>query len=153
LTHHAKPPGDRPVLVSACLLGLKTRWDGEGRLVAGLAQQARGRLVVPVCPEQLGGLPTPRPPCEIEAGDGRDVLCGKARVIAQDGRDVTDNFLRGARQALRLAELVGASRAILKDGSPACGVGRIKRAGSDVPGIGVTAALLEQKGIELEGIG
>jgi len=141
-----------PVLVSACLLGLRTRWDGMGRASEKVLSMARRRCVIPVCPEQLGGLPTPRVPAEIKAGDGRDVLAGRARVIARDGRNVTESYLRGAQQALGLAELVGASRAILKEGSPACGVTRIQRDGKDVEGIGVAAALLAQKGVVVEGV-
>ena len=141
-----------PVLVSACLLGLRTRWDGMGRASEKVLSMARRRYVIPVCPEQLGGLPTPRAPAEIKAGDGRDVLAGRARVIAHDGRNVTENYLRGAQQALRLAETVGATWAILKEGSPACGVTRIKRDGKDAQGTGVAAALFGEKGITIEGV-
>ena len=141
-----------PALVSACLLGMCTRWDGTHRRSPEVIESLRGRCAIPVCPEQLGGLPTPRVPAEIERGDGRDVLDGGAKVTDEDGRDVTDCYLRGAQESLRLAELFSARWAILKDGSPACGVSRIKRSGEDVPGMGVTAALLKREGIELEGI-
>jgi len=80
------------------------------------------------------------------------VLEGAARVVNAQGRDVTVNYLLGARQVLRLAETFGASRAILKEGSPACGVSRIKRAGRDLSGMGVAAALLHRKGVIVEGI-
>jgi len=143
---------DGPVLVSACLLGLATRWDGDSRPSPRALQMVRGRCVIPVCPEQLGGLPTPRRPAQIERGDGCDVLDGAARVVAQDGLDVTENHLRGARQALKLAELSGAREALLKEGSPACGVSRIKRDGRDAEGLGVTAALLHREGIRIDGI-
>ena len=112
----------------------------------------RGRCVIPICPEQLGGLSTPREPAEIESGDGRQVLEGASRVVARDGRDVTENHLRGARQALKLAELFGACEAVLKEGSPACGANRIKRNGRDSDGLGVTAAFLLRKGICIAGI-
>ena len=143
---------DGPVLVSACLLGLRTRWDGEARRSEAVVELTRGRRVIPICPEQLGGLPTPRAPAEISEGEGGDVLDGRARVIADGGADVTECHLRGARESLKLAELLSARRAILKEGSPACGASRIKRAGRDLPGMGVTAALLQSKGVRLEGI-
>ena len=140
-----------PVLVSACLLGLRTRWDGADRRSESVLEKVRGRWVIAVCPEQLGGLPTPRPPAEISQGDGQDVLDGQARVVSKDGRDVTENYLRGAHEVLKLADTFAARRAILKDGSPACGTCRIRRAGQNVPGLGVTAALLERQGIVPEG--
>jgi len=140
------------VLVSACLLGLHTRYDGTHCRRDEAAEKTRGCFVIPVCPEQLGGLPTPRSPATIESGDGRDVLRGASRVVNAGGEDVTDNYLRGARAVLEIARTCGARRAILKEKSPACGVACIKRDGADAPGMGVTAALLEQNGIELEGI-
>lgn len=138
---------------------MRTRYDGESRGRQEAVAALRGGRAVPVCPEQLGGLPTPRLPAEITPGggcagacDGRDVLAGRARVIAEDGTDVTENYLRGAREAVKLAELVGARRAILKEGSPACGTRRIKRGDQDVPGMGVAAALLAQQGVACDGI-
>lgn len=143
---------DSPVLVSACLLGLKTRWDGSNCRSEQALQAISGECAIPICPEQLGGLPTPRIPAEISRGDGYNVLDGQAMVIAKDGRDVTENYLRGAQQVLKLAEMFSAHRAILKEGSPSCGVCCIKRQGADVSGVGVTAALLERRGIAVEGI-
>lgn len=142
----------RPILVSACLLGLRTRYDGTDCCRPDLLERLAGSRIVPVCPEQLGGLPTPREPAEIDREDGRAVLRDDARVVRRDGTDVTENYLRGARQVLRIARLTGARRAILKEGSPACGVSRLKRAGDDLQGMGVAAALLEEKGYEVEGI-
>ncbi len=152
LSRNAKADPNAPVLVSACLLGLRTRWDGTDRRSADIIGMLRGCCVIPICPEQLGGLPTPRAPAEIERGDGGDVLQGSARVIAEDGRDVTGCYLRGAQESLGLAQMFSVRRAVLKDASPACGARRIKRLGRDVPGMGVTAALLKREGIEIEGI-
>ena len=129
-----------PCLVSSCLVGLCTRYDGASRPSAACLRLLTGRDWIPVCPEQLGGLSTPRPPAELRGGDGEDVLDGRARVISEDGRDVTDNFLRGARQTLRIARMRGARLALLKGNSPSCGCG--------VTGVlGVTAALLGREGI------
>jgi uncharacterized protein YbbK (DUF523 family) len=138
-----------PALVSACLIGLPTRYDGKVLGSVSLPEQFKGRILIPVCPEQLGGLPTPRPKQEFRDGSGFDVLAGKARVINEDGIDVTENFLRGARIACRIAELVGAKEAFLKDGSPSCGVTRVTVDGSEVTGLGVAAAALKQLGIAL----
>ena len=141
-----------PVLVSACLLGLCTRFDAShcrrDKVVAACAD----RVPVPVCAEQLGGLPTPRPPAEIERGDGGDVLAGSARIANNRDEDVTEHFLRGAQAVAHIVEVLGIRRAILKEGSPSCGVRRIKRAGRDLPGEGVTAALLRQRGVSLRGV-
>jgi len=107
---------------------------------------------VPVCPEQLGGLATPRPPAHLEGGDGDAVLDGRARVVTDAGVDVTDQYLRGAAEALRLARTCGAPRAILKERSPSCGCALVHCNGALRPGIGVTAALLRREGIDLESL-
>jgi len=143
------------ILVSACLLGRRVRFDGGAKrsddaLLA--AWREEGRLV-PFCPEVEGGLPVPRPPAEIEGGaGGAAVLDGEARVLTRDGRDVTDAFLAGARAALDAAVASGARVAILKEGSPSCGVLTVYDGafrGRKVAGEGVTTALLERHGIRV----
>jgi len=104
---------------------------------------------VPICPEQIGGLPTPRAPSEIIGGDGLDVLEGRSRIIDISGRDVTDFFLRGANEAMRLVELLEISTAIMKEKSPSCGVCHIKKNGSIARGSGVTSTLFAKKGIRV----
>lgn len=107
---------------------------------------------MPVCPEQLGGLGTPREPAEIVGGDGHDVIDGTARVMARDGTDVTERFVRGAGEALALARLVQAECIVLKEGSPSCGVHRIydgSFTGRAIAGCGVTAALLSREGFAI----
>jgi uncharacterized protein YbbK (DUF523 family) len=149
---------DEPILilVSACLLGVDCRFDGQGCPEEKLNDlAARGRLV-PICPEVSGGLPTPRLPAEVEDAhtglDGNAVLDGRTRVVRSDGADVTAQFLAGARAALALAQRLGIQQAILKSDSPSCGVGQIHEgrfAGMLVPGDGVTAALLKRAGIQV----
>jgi len=109
------------LLVSACLLGLNTRYDGGNNFRPDLAGLQDKALLVPVCPEQLGGLPTPRQPAEIICADGYDVLAGQAPVLTSSGEDCTAAFLRGARETRRLAEMVSATAALLKARSPSCG--------------------------------
>ena len=137
-------------LVSTCLLGICTRYDGGCCPVPRLIQLAARGLAVPVCPEVAGGLPIPRPPAEILGGDGQAVLDGQARVLTIDGYDVTEAFLAGARQTLEMAQRLGIRQAVLKDDSPSCGCRRIYDGTfSDhlVSGQGVTAALLQRNGI------
>lgn len=142
------------ILISACLVGEKVRHDGQHKLSDHnyLAQwQAENRLV-PFCPEVAGGLSTPRPPAEIQGGDGAAVLRGDATVETNQGRDVTAAFVSGAEQALALAKKHGVTMAILKAKSPSCGVGLIYNGafdGTKIPGSGVTAALLEANGIQV----
>jgi len=124
-------------LVSACLIGLKTRYDGQVIPSAACLAAVEGGICIPVCPEQLGGLPTPRTAADLVGGDGRDVLAGKARVVTRDGQDVTENFILGARQVLEIARQQEITKVILKTGSPSCGL---------APRIGVTAALLQDEG-------
>ena len=102
-------------LVSACLLGTPCRFDGEARPVLRVIALSAHHTLIPICPECLGGLPTPRTPAE-RRGD---------LVIACDGRDVTEAYQRGACEVVRLARLHHADGAILKSKSPACGVGLI----------------------------
>ncbi len=137
------------IIVSACLLGFNCRYDGESRPDEDLLSSALRKLFVPICPEQIGGLPTPRAPSEIIGGDGLDVLEGRSRIIDISGRDVTDCFLRGANEAMRLVELLEISTAIMKEKSPSCGVCHIKKSGSIARGQGVTSALFAKKGIRV----
>ncbi len=141
-------PGEA-VLVSACLLGVHCRYDGSTNPSEALQQLAQRYRLVPVCPEQLGGLSTPRPPAELHGGDGRAVLRGQASVRTVDGKDVTEAFLRGAREALRLGKLAGARLAVLKDRSPSCGACRVHCNGQLTEGMGVTAAMLAESGLEI----
>ncbi len=130
----------KPILVSACLLGTPCRYDGSGKADARLLKLGAKRQLIPVCPELLGGLPTPRPPAE-RVG---------ARIFDKSGADVTSAYLRGAQETLRLARLLGCKTAILKARSPSCGAGQIYDgtfSGTLVPGHGVTAALLTQNGV------
>ncbi len=136
------------VLVSACLLGVSCRYDGSHAWCPEVFDELWRSHFIPVCPEQLGGLGTPRPPAVLD-GDGADVLEGKARVLAGEGEDVTPAFLKGAEEALRLARLAKAKKAILKDRSPSCGCRHIHRREGLVSGVGVTAALLAKNGIEV----
>jgi uncharacterized protein YbbK (DUF523 family) len=135
--------------ISACLLGLACRYDGSSRPSRAAQLLAANGGWVPFCPEQLGGLPTPRPPAEIVGGDGSDVLAGRARVINARGNDVTAHFLRGACEAAALCTLLGLRAVVLKARSPSCGAGTIRRSGELVPGDGVTTAMLRSMGIEV----
>jgi len=139
------------VIVSACLLGLKTRYDGNDALSAEALKELNGAIPIPVCPEALGGLPTPRPRAEIEDGNGTDVLNGAASVVDENGRDCTAEFIRGALAVLEIACLTGAREAFLKEKSPSCGVALISKKGEQEKGSGVTTALLQEGGIEIKG--
>lgn len=130
------------VLVSACLLGTSCRYDGRDNKVVSVVEQGKKVHLIPVCPEQMGGLMTPRPPAEIREG----------RVYAKDGRDVTESFQKGAEEALKLAQLFGCRCAILKARSPSCGSGLIYDgtfSGRKTEGDGITAALLKKNGIRV----
>jgi uncharacterized protein YbbK (DUF523 family) len=142
-----------PILISACLLGHKVRYNGNDAATghALLAQwQAQGRVVA-VCPEIAGGLPTPRPAAEITAGSGgAKVFQGMAQVVIADGSDVTQAFVAGAQEALAVARTRGIRVAVLKEGSPLCGSaftydGSFSGGRTALPG--VTAALLLHNGL------
>jgi uncharacterized protein YbbK (DUF523 family) len=131
------------IIVSACLAGMHCRYDGREKSNDEVIRLVAEGKAIPVCPEQLGGLPTPRLPSEIVNG----------KVMRKDGMDVTAEFERGADDALTLAKLAGATSAILKAKSPSCGAGRIydgSFSGSVIPGDGVFANLCRQNGISLQ---
>jgi len=140
------------VIVSACLLGVECRYDGRSKPNSDLIARLAGEGIVPVCPEQWGGLPTPRSPAQIVGGSGEDVLDGKAKVINRDGVDVTANYVRGAEQVLKLAQKLGITEAYLKSKSPACGFGHIRKGEELVEGNGVCAALLARNGIAVTSV-
>lgn len=132
----------KPILVSACLLGAACKYSGGDNFCSKVAALVKDYQLMPVCPEQLGGLPTPRTPAERQ-GD---------RVITKDGRDVTDAYHRGAQETMKLAKLFGCDTAILKARSPSCGAQGIYDGtftGTVIPGSGVTAELLRDVGIRV----
>ena len=144
----------RKILVSACLLGELVRYNSEilPDCPSILKEWEQAGRVIPVCPEILGGLSVPRAPAEIQGGEGKDVLAGNARVMNINGQEVTQAFLSGAREALQLAEENGIAYALLKACSPSCGNKIIydgSFTGSLFEGQGVTAALIEQSGIQV----
>ncbi|WP_319780896.1 DUF523 domain-containing protein [Maridesulfovibrio sp.] len=130
-------------IVSGCLAGLCCRYDGGNNADERVMKLVAEGRAIPVCPEQLGGLATPRPPCEIVNG----------KILSNEGNDVTEKFTRGAEEALKLAKLVGSKKAILKARSPSCGIGRIYDgtfSGKLIDGDGFFAALLRKENFELE---
>ena len=138
------------ILISACLVGIDCRYDGGSRWEQELMAFVEQGKAVLVCPEQLGGMSTPRPPCEIVGGDGSDLLEGKVKVLNCHGEDKSDSFVKGAEETLKIANLYKAKGAILKAKSPSCGSGQIYDgtfARKLQVGDGVTAALLKKNGL------
>lgn len=130
------------IIVSACLLGVGCRYDGKSKPADGVIALSEKYELVPVCPEILGGLPTPRIPCEIRDG----------RVINRRGEDKTAEYIRGAKEVLRLARLLNCTTAVLKKKSPSCGSGEIydgSFSGKTAKGDGVCAGLLKANGIRI----
>jgi uncharacterized protein YbbK (DUF523 family) len=143
------------ILVSACLLGAKVRYHGGDAVCDDPVLHQwldEGRLLA-VCPEQEGGLATPRPPAEIAgAGGGQSVVSRMAFVRTRSGTDVTANFLAGAERTLALVKQHNIRLAVLKDGSPSCGSSVIhdgRFSGTRIAGSGVTTALLEAHGVRV----
>ena len=132
------------ILVSACLLGQCCRDDGESRPDPGVISLMKSHTLIPFCPEQAGGLKTPRPPAEIKNG----------RVVTSEGEDVTDNYRMGAEEALKLSRLYDCHVAVMKERSPSCspdGVYDGTFTKTLVPGAGVAAALLTANGVTVIG--
>lgn len=130
------------ILISACLLGENCKYSGGNNYHPAVEALREGYELIPVCPERMGGLPTPRVPAE-RAGD---------RVINRDGADVTDAFRLGAEKALETARTLGISKAVFQVRSPSCGSGTIYDGtftGTLTAGKGVTAELLEANGVRV----
>ena len=140
-------------LVSACLLGIKCAWDGRDRYRnRKVIELLRKETLIPVCPEQLGGLATPRDFQEIEKGSGDNVLDGKSRVKNKIGQDVTRQFTGGAKEALKIAKQYNIKEFIAKSRSPSCGCGSIYDGSFSrklIQGNGVTVALFKRNGIKV----
>ena len=157
------------ILVSACLLGVNCRYDGGGKAIEALPALMELAELVPVCPEILGGLSTPRAPSErvgarvLAMGDwnpsGTPSRCATAAAESEirarcHGADVTANFARGAEEALKLAKLFGVRYALLKERSPSCGSGQVydgSFSGRLTQGDGVAAELLKAYGVAIYG--
>ena len=132
------------ILISACLLGMSCRYNGEGQIIPGTDKLMEKHHLVPICPEIYGGLSTPREPSEIKNG----------RVISKSGNDLTEYFERGAEEILALAKLYHCKYAILKERSPSCGYKEIYDgtfSGKIINGNGILAALLLKNGIVIIG--
>ena len=128
------------ILISGCLLGVCCRYDGASKPHPLAQELAKKHELIPVCPEQLGGLATPRPPAERQG----------ERIIAKTGLDVTEQYRRGAEETLKLCRLLNCDAAVLKERSPSCGSGEIYDGtftGTLTNGDGVTAELLRANGI------
>ena len=130
------------ILVSACLAGFKCKYNGESNTDERIVELVKKGEAIPVCPEQLGGLPTPRVPSEIIS----------EKVISKNGDDVTEQFNRGAAITLEIAKLYNCTEAIFKSRSPSCGSGKIYDgtfSGTLINGDGITAKLLKENGIKV----
>ena len=136
-------------LCSACLLGVKCRYDGKSKPNEKVLALSKKEVLIPICPEQFGGLPTPREPSEQRGKE----------VVTKTGKSVTENFENGAKEVLKLAKLFNINETILKQRSPSCGFGQIYKAVFDkegnfldkiIRGDGVTTALLKQNRIKLK---
>jgi uncharacterized protein YbbK (DUF523 family) len=127
------------ILVSACLLGIDCKFNGGNNKIEDIGDLLKEEVVIPICPEQLGGLSTPRNPSEIIIKDGNKY------VLDNKGNDLTANFIKGAEETLKIAKLYNIEEAVLKSNSPSCGLGLIydgSFSGELTEGEGVTASYL-----------
>lgn len=141
----------RPILVSSCLLGLQSRYDGTDNYSQTVVDYIERQQLtpIPVCPEQLAGLSTPRPKCWFIHGDGVAVLSGKGELNNEEGQNVTETFLHGAQECLKIAKLTHCKLAILQQRSPSCGSQKIYLKDKLIEGVGVTTALLSKNGLKI----
>jgi uncharacterized protein YbbK (DUF523 family) len=141
------------ILVSACLLGQNTRYDGKHSLAPGLDERLTGREYIALCPELLGGLGVPRLRASIQGGrhgrEGEDVLAGRARIVNAEGADVSQAFIQGARIVLQAALSAGVAACLLKDRSPSCAWDPLGQNPGGGPGQGVLTALLLAHGLKV----
>ncbi|HEX9445877.1 MAG TPA: DUF523 domain-containing protein [Candidatus Binatia bacterium] len=136
-----------PIIVSACLVGKRCRYNGEDRAHPGVRRFLRGKNYLAVCPEKLAGWGVPRPPVEFHGGGAGKVAAGGAKIVTDEGVDLTASLMKAVVQAVERAVALGAREAILKEKSPSCGVARVYRDGRLVRGEGVFAHGLKKRGI------
>jgi len=137
------------IFCSACLLGIKCRYDGTHAVDSKIIELSKTCKLIPICPEQLVGLKTPRMSVELTS-DGLDVLLCNAKVMTKNGEDQTEFFVLGAHEVFKTAKKFNVKKAILKNKSPSCGCGKIYDgtfSGKLTDGDGVTTALLKKNGI------
>lgn len=135
------------IIVSSCLAGVKCRYDGNDNLVAEIKELVLSGKAIALCPEELGGLSTPRTPCEIVKENNQ------LKVMTKDRVDCTAQFLLGAEKVAEIAKILNCKQAILKANSPSCGFGMIydgSFTGKKIKGNGLTAELLSKQGIEIK---
>jgi uncharacterized protein YbbK (DUF523 family) len=143
------------IIVSACIAGKNCRWNGKNKEDARIKKMVESGEAIAACPEELGGLPTPRKPCGMFAGTGADVISGNAKVESvDDGEDFTEPFVKGAEEFLKIARENKIDTAVMYTPSPSCGCGRTWKldnalANAIVEGDGVAAALLRKNGIKV----
>ena len=145
---------NEPIMVSACLLGIKCTYNCEIRKSEEVVKLAQRKILIPFCPEQLGGMSTPRIGMSIVEGSGEAVLDLKTKVLNEENSDITSNFLLGAEESMKYATLFNVKTAILRDKSPSCGVYQIynKKIGEEkylVAGRGVSTARLKRHGLKI----
>lgn len=140
------------ILVSACLIGINCKYNGYNNKNEKVIQYLKNKPFIIACPEQLGGMSTPRDPSEIIELDTEDVIKGQTSVISNKSLDVTNKFKQGAKETLKIANIYNCKEAILKDGSPSCGSSYIYDgtfSSKKIDGVGVTTALLINNGIKV----
>ena len=128
------------ILCSACLLGIRCRYDALSKVNNKILSFLKKEILIPVCPEQLGGLSTPRECCEIREN----------RVVSRSGKDLTENFVKGAQETFYIAQLLNIKMAIFKQYSPSCGCGKIYDGtftGRIIQGDGITTSFLKRNDI------
>jgi uncharacterized protein YbbK (DUF523 family) len=138
-------------IISACLCGVNCKYNGQNNLNERCLKLFRDGKAVLVCPEQLGGLQTPRNPVELN-NRASQVVEGDGNALNNKGEDVTKQFLNGAYETLKIARELGATKAILKEGSPSCGANFVYDGtftGNKIKGKGITAYILEKEGINV----
>lgn len=138
-----------PIIVSACLLGKRCRYNGEDRAHAGVIRFLRGKRHLAVCPEKLAGWGVPRPPVEFHGGGAKEVAGGEATIKDSRGRDRTAGLMKGVARALRRALRLKPGEAILKEKSPSCGVKQVYRDGKLKRGQGLFAYSLKRHGVKV----
>jgi len=139
------------IVISACLIGVNCTYHGGSNLTESLLHDLESGKLIPICPEQLGGLTTPRDRARLVGGDGWAFWKGKADVVTVSGKEVSGQYRRGGLEALKIAKMFSANRAILKANSPSCGCGGIynESVSAVIPGDGTTTALFKANGIEV----
>jgi len=136
-----------PILVSACLIGIPCRYNGDSAFKESLLKELAGKIIISLCPELMGGMGVPRVAFELPSLNYNKIFSGEEKIMNKENQDITNKVIEGCLKVLKICKSLNIKKAYLKENSPSCGVNRIYINGVKKRGMGICAYLLKKNGI------